>query len=58
MKGHLPKAILSRDKAPLRQDPEALAVLKYGLPALSRGGPILRYIDLGKVPKTPPLAKI
>jgi hypothetical protein len=54
MRGLLPKAVLSRDKTPVCRDPEAIALLKYGLPALSRDGPILRYIDLAKVPNIPP----
>jgi asparagine synthase (glutamine-hydrolysing) len=57
MRGLLPNEVLSRDKAPLRRDPEAVLLQKHGLPPLPLDGPILRYIDPTKVPKTPPNEK-
>jgi asparagine synthase (glutamine-hydrolysing) len=54
MGSSLPRNILSRDKAPLRRNPETLMLQKYGFPPLSRHGPISRYIEYCEVPKTPP----
>jgi asparagine synthase (glutamine-hydrolysing) len=56
MEGILPTEVLSRDKAGVR-NPEGPLLEKYGLPPLSRDGPILRYIDHTKVPTTWPHAK-
>jgi asparagine synthase (glutamine-hydrolysing) len=54
MQGSLPKEVLSRDKTPLRSDPLAIALQKYGLPRLPLDGAILRYIDDTKLPKALP----
>jgi asparagine synthase (glutamine-hydrolysing) len=56
MRGVLPTEVLSRDKASVRS-PETALLQRYGLPPLSRDGPILRYIDHTKVPATLPLEK-
>jgi asparagine synthase (glutamine-hydrolysing) len=54
MRDCLPKEVISRDKAPLSGNPLARTLRKYGLPQLSLDGPIRRYVDSNKLPKTLP----
>jgi asparagine synthase (glutamine-hydrolysing) len=53
MRDFLPEEILSRDKAPLSGNPVATVLEKQGLPDLALEGPILRYVNRNKLPKTP-----
>ena len=50
MHGRLPEAILKRRKTPLARSPLRQAIAAYGLPALSGGDPLRRYVDESRLP--------
>ncbi|MFO1086729.1 MAG: asparagine synthase-related protein [Reyranellaceae bacterium] len=50
MRDRLPRAVLERRKAPLAQSPLVEPLRRHGLPGLSPGGPITRYVDVRRVP--------
>lgn len=50
MRNRLPRAVLERRKAPLAQSPLVEPLSRHGLPDLSPGGPLARYVDVRQVP--------
>jgi asparagine synthase (glutamine-hydrolysing) len=50
MHGRLPRAVLERRKAPLAQSPIVEPLRRHGLPDLSPGGPLARYVDVRQAP--------
>lgn len=50
MRDRLPRAVLERRKAPLAQSPLVAPLSRHGLPDLSPGGPLARFVDVRQVP--------
>lgn len=50
MRDRLPHAVLERRKAPLAQSPFVEPLRRHGLPDLSPGGPLARFVDVRQVP--------
>ena len=53
MQGVLPKEVLSRQKAPLTEDPVAKIVKKYPLPSVSLETRVCEFVNEGEVPSKP-----
>ena len=53
MKGWLPEEVLSRDKAPLTEDPLAKVLQKHPLPSVFLHEETLQFVDEAKVPARP-----